>query len=517
MLEKLRPTIFYIIFFLFVLAFSTTATNYDYDLWARLIVGMNFFQTGQILNQDFLSYAPTHIWIDHEWGSGVIFYLVQHFLHSAGILAFQALLIFMTFFFITKIIELRGVKTTHSYNFLFYYFAFIAMADNVNIPIRCQLFSFLFFTVFLYLLELARGGKSKYLWLMPLIMIFWNNLHGGCVSGIGLIIIYVLGEFLNRKPIKQYIYPLVATVAVLLINPWGISYIKFLLEANLMQRPDVSEWFGLFSKFFLFKYIKFKIFALILILIEVYTIVKQFLSKNVNFDYTKLLVVVITLFLAIQHVKLIPFAVISMTCFLYDDFYSVFNSLTRNLFNKISQIKDFIIYFIIMIFAVANIYLKISTPLVNFSRYPVLAVEFIKVNNIKGNLLLNFGLSSYAGYKLYPNNKIFIDGRYEEVYYVEMMPLLRKFYTVSTDWNEILKKYPPDVMIIERYYPVSEVLSKDKTWKAVFTDNLYVVFVKSKNAQKTYKKPRLDINYYKKTVFDTDINFVLQSKDESEQ
>lgn len=510
MTEKTKSIIFYIIFFLFILAFCTTAKDLDYDFWARLIAGMGFVQTGHVLKHDFLSYTPTHTWFDHEWGSGVIFYLTQHFFSSAGILFLQAILTFLIFFVITKIVNLRGVKTTSAYNFLFYYFAFISMSYIVTEPVRCQMFSFLFFTIYIYILELARSGKDKALWLIPIIMIVWNNLHGGSVSGLGLIVIYIVGEFLNRKPIKKYLYILVATILVLPINPWGFEYIKFLIRANTMQRPNIVEWFGLFSKFFMFKFMKFKLFALITLLAEVGFFIRQCRLKIFNFDKTKFLVLAITLYLAIQHVKLVPLAVISITCFLYDDFYTVFNSLTSNIFNKIANVKDTIIYVLILIFAFSNINAKAFGPLLSESRYPVLSIEFIRINEIKGNLLLSFNFGSYASYKLYPNNKIFMDGRYEEVYYDGMMSLLKKFYTVKPGWDEILKKYPPDVMIIEKFYPIHKVLEQDKNWKAVFEDKFFTVFVKSENEKRTkkiYKNPPLDLDYYKKTLFDTDIKF----------
>lgn len=507
MKKTIKPITFYIIFFLFILAFSTTSTNYDYDFWARLIAGMGFVQTGHVLKHDFLSYTPTHTWFDHEWGSGVIFYLTQHFFSSAGILFLQAILTFLIFFVITKIVELRGVKTTSAYNFLFYYFAFSSMSYIINVPVRCQMFSFLFFTVFLYILELARKGENRPLWAMPIIMLIWNNLHGGSVSGIGLILIYIVGEFLNRKPVKKYLYTLFATIFVLPINPWGFEYLKFLIKANTMQRPEVLEWYGLFSKLFLYKYMKFKIFAFITLLIEFGVIAKQLISKSFNFDKTKFLVLAVTLYLAIQHVKLIPLAVISITCFLYDDFYTAFNSLTRNIFNKIANVKDSIVYGLILIFILSNINAKAFAPRIDGSRYPVLSIEFIKLNEIKGNLLLSFGLGSYASYKLYPNNKIYVDGRYEEVYNDSLLPLLHNFYLAKPGWDEVLKKYPPDVMIIEKFYPIYQVLEKDKDWKAVFEDNFFVVFVKSKNVKKTYLKPSTDINYYRKTLFDNTINF----------
>lgn len=519
--KEIKPIIFYLIFFLFILAFSTTANGYDYDFWARLIAGMGFVQTGHVLKHDFLSYTPTHTWFDHEWGSGVIFYLTQHFFSSAGILILQAILIFIIFFVITKIVELRGVKTTSAFNFLFYFFAFNAMSQNLNEPIRCQMFSFMFFTVFLYILELARSGNNKPLFALPILMIIWNNLHGGCVAGVGLILLYIIGEFLNRKPVKKYIYALIPTVLALPINPWGFEYLKFLLKASTMKRPDVMEWWGLFSKFHMFGFMKFKISALVLLLTEFGFVVKQNISKTFDFDKTKFLVLAVTLFLAIQHVKLIPFFVICATCFLYDDFYTVFNSLTKNIFNKIANIKDAIIYGLILIFALININAKIFEPLLVWNKYPLIPIEFIKINEIKGNLLINFGLGSYASYKLYPNNRIYMDGRYEEVYYDYMVPLLKKFYLANlkdASWDELLKRFPPDVMVIEKFYPVYNVLKNRKEWKLVLEDQNYGVFVKAKHARKKYKKPykgpSSNLDYYKKTLFDTDINFVLQSKHE---
>lgn len=516
MTGKMKPIIFYIILFLFILAFSMQATDYDYDFWARLIAGMGFVQTGHVLKHDFLSYTPTHTWFDHEWGSGVIFYLTQHFFSSAGIMLLQAILVFLIFFVISKVVKLRGVKTTTPYNFLFYYFAYSSMSELINNPIRCQLFSFLFFAVFIYILELSRKKETKLIYALPLIMIIWNNLHGGCVAGIGLIVMYIIGEFLNKKPIKKYIYVLIPTVLVLVINPWGFSYLGFLFKATTMARKDVSEWWNIFCPFLLFKYMKFKIFALVLLLFEAGLLIRQFALKTFEIDKTKIIVLVGTLFLAIQHAKLIPLAVISMACFLYDDFYTLFNFITRNIFNKIAKVKDTIIYLLILIFSIVNIS-SIGFPhLMSGEAYPIESIEFIRLNELKGNLLIAFGQGSYASYKLYPNVKIFMDGRYEEVYYDEMMPLLRKFYLGQKNWDEVIKKFPPDIMVIEKFYPVYGLLQKDKNWTIAYNDKFFVVFVKTKDAKTNYKNPSQKLDYYKKTLFDTNINFMLQSKHEEE-
>ena len=113
--------IFYLTLFLFLALFGAIDNGIDYDFWARLIVGKSFFQTGTLFNQDFYSYGTTHEFIDHEWGSSLIFYLLQNNFGDIGLYIFKTLMLFATFFVITKIIKLEKKDTT--FHFLFFYFA----------------------------------------------------------------------------------------------------------------------------------------------------------------------------------------------------------------------------------------------------------------------------------------------------------------------------------------------------------------------------------------------------------
>lgn len=515
LMKNFRPFLFYCVLFLFILILSSTVSNYDFDLWARLIAGMSVVQSGVVLKQDFLSYTPTHTWYDHEWGSGVLFYIVQHFFSAPGILFLQAGLMFLIFFVVSRVVKLRGTASTQPYNLLFYYFLFMALTEIALSPVRCQLFSFLFFTIFIYILELSRKGTQKSLFLLPFLMIIWNNLHGGCVSGLGLIGIYLVGEFLNKKPFKQYLYLLLACVAVLPLNPWGVDYLKFLFSAATMPRPHIIEWWGLFSSHNVHNFFRFKFYILFMLFFQGIFIFRAIKDKTFVFDKTKYILLLTTLFLAIKHVKMAPFFLISLSCMTYDDFYSAFNFLTRGVFNRIALVKDSIVYFLFILFICINLCPRTFEPLVTFDAYPYKSVEFLKINKISGKLIVNFGLGSYVSYKLYPQNKIYMDGRYEEVYDDELLEDLKRLYFPKKRWDETLIKYPPDVIIMEKYYNVYKVLKSQKEWTLVYDkDPLFGVFVKTKNVKKKYLQPSEDINYYKKAIFDTDINFMLQSKNE---
>lgn len=497
-----KALLFYITLFIFILALSTTAVFFDFDLWARLIAGMGFIEGGQVLKTDFLSYTPVHTWWDHEWGSGVIFYLVLKYFGPYSLIILQALLLFVIFFTVSKVIKLQ--KKQNPYNILFYFFALMAVIYNVNSPVRCHMFTFLLFTVFIYLLELTRRGNNKPLYLIPIIIIFWNNVHGGVVSGLGLLLMYALGEFLNKKPFKKYLITFLVSLLCLFVNPWGYEYIKFLFMANTMQRPDIVEWWSIFHKYHIFRHLQFKLFMFVTVIAEFCYLFKNFKSVKEWYeksDKVKYIVLLSTLFLAISHVKLMPFFVISSMCFVYDDFYKLIENL------HFPKWKDKVVYALILFLSIFTFAAKnFSLPL-GMKYYPVKEVEFIKQNNISGRILTNFGIGSFVAYKLYPNNLIYMDGRYEEVYYDYMLPLLKQFYLVYPNWDYVLKVFPPDVMIIEKSYPVFEELKKTNRWKCVYEGDVFGVFLPVEKANRNFKLPTDDENYYKNGLFTTEINF----------
>ena len=86
--------IFYITLALFVALFGALYNDIDYDFFARLIVGKSYFQTGTLFSNDFYSYGTTHEFIDHEWGSSLIFYLIQNYLGDVGLYLFKTIIIF---------------------------------------------------------------------------------------------------------------------------------------------------------------------------------------------------------------------------------------------------------------------------------------------------------------------------------------------------------------------------------------------------------------------------------------
>lgn len=477
----------YILLAFMSLVFAALCKSYDYDLFARLIVGENFIENGTFLYKDFLSYTPTHIWYDHEWGSSLVFYCLYKYLGVAGFICFQATMLFLTCFWIIKTQALQKHAYPTSIAFML---LFLWLLSHLNPAlVRCHMFSFMFYAMFLYFLEKTRLQNSNILWLVPPIVIIWNNLHGGVVSGLGMIFIYMVGSILTRKPFAKYFWVLAVSTLLLMINPYGIEYLTFLVSANTKTRSFITEWWGVFTGRHVIYYYSSFIFAAVALMVPV----SEFIRKH-KFDLIKLLALLTVVYLGCKHVKLLSISIITMASLYYNEIISLLEKCKIRFLNKFASGIIIASLFYIP-------FMQINVPRVDLNKLPVAEVEFLTVNKLKGNLLTSFGLGSYCTYKLYPQNLLYMDGRYEEVYYDREFEQLMDYERALPNWQNIYLDYPTDILMPERNVPVYNVLKEHPDWKLVYEGPMCGIFVKSNAAKKDYLLPTTDINYYYQTAF----------------
>lgn len=498
--------VFYLTLFFFILGYSISQNNIDYDFFARLIVGKTYFQTGSVLKWDFLSYTPTHPFIDHEWGSGVIFYFLQSNLNEIGLLLFKAITYIAIFFIITRIILLHKKDT--EFHFLPFFLLINTIPMIIFSTIRCQMFSFFFFVLWLYVLERIRvKNQTRLIWIIPSTMILWGNLHGGCFSGIGLLILYIIGEKLNKKEVRIYLLALILSILALLINPYGIKYLEFLFYAITLNREFITEWMSTFSLVGLANHAKFIIFIVIFWIISLIYIIKNTKGQSIKeiyskLDKTKAIIVFATMVLAIKSIRLQAFFIFSLFAFCYNDFYALFN---KKLPKIIDNTKEIIFLILTFLFAASSLYL--FEGYCSLKNFPIGEIEFLKVNNIKGNLLCEFHHGSFATYKLYPNNLIFMDGRYEEVYPNNLIYSLRDFNIAKDNWQEEIKKYNTQIIIASKKYPIYKKMQENKDFTQVTQSKYFGLFLKNNLVRDDFKNIAFEQEYYMREKFNTKINW----------
>ncbi len=492
-IKKAESGIFYLLLYAVIYIQALINNTIDMDYWARLLQGNAFIELGHILKHDSFSYTQTHTWIDHEWGSGVIFSFIQNNIGFDGILFFRALIVFLIFFFIFRIIKLQITENNYLFNILFFSFALFSVPTLYQSGLRCHFFTFLFFTIFLYVLEISRKKDIyKPLIVLPLIMLIWCNCHGGCVSGLGLLILYATGQCLNKKSYKQYIITLLLCFAVMFINPYGVDYIKFIFMAVTMQRPFVTEWISPFYHPAVTFMLQFKIFYILNIIVLLLSV------KKIKNDYTKYIVLVVCAYLSFRYVKNTPFFVIAAMSFLYEDFLLFINKFLPEKLLNYTKKKQCGVILLFLIFVISLItYFRMPYVYNYMSQQPVKVTDFIARNSLTGKIVAPFDYGSYLAYKRFPDNLIYMDGRYEEVYYKETKDLLDDFLNVKNDGYKILEDNP-ELVIIPADALVNDYMKKLDNYKLIYSDEKDLLYAYKDSLKDNYiNTPLSDENSFK--------------------
>ena len=112
-------------------------------------------------------------------------------------------------------------------------------------------------------------------------------------------------------------------------------------------------------------------------------------------------------------------------------------------------------------------------------------VDFVLGNHISGPVFNNFDVGSYLIWKLYPQQKVFVDGR-PEAYTPDFFSSI---YEPMQEDPAVWKHYADDVYHINYiffdYHDITpwaqtflSFISQDKNWPLIYKDNSVVIFVR---------------------------------------
>ncbi len=220
-------------------------TVFDPDLGWQMATGRWVAQHRHIFSTDVFSYtANGQPWI-YPVGSGLLFYALYlvggytllSWLGAAACVATVAILL------------RRGSLFTAALAVL----AVPLIAERTS-P-RADMFTVVLFAAYLSILwQNYQTGRAS-LWLLPVLMIAWVNLHLGFIAGLALIFGFVgveLLEMLSPPPrrsealqrLRHSVPWFVATAVATLVNPWGWG----LYRAFIRQEPGMAQYSKLIAE-----------------------------------------------------------------------------------------------------------------------------------------------------------------------------------------------------------------------------------------------------------------------------
>lgn len=457
------------IFLLLILSFSMICTMYivvDNDYFWHITAGKYMVSHHTILTKDIFSWVVVNkVWISHEWLFEVIIYTLS-LISKHHIIIFS----FINIFILLIILFLHN-KNNYSKNTLFTlgWLLFYIMLNSNLISPRPQLISSWLLALTLYLLfDLKNNENSKKIYFLPLISLFWSNVHGGssCLSYL-LVTLFILIGFcsvdnhilkndrLMRKQQQRLLIVLMMTIISIMINPHGIRMLIYPYEniMNYTMKKNIIEWRS--TNLYEWYDIVYYVFILIIVILMLKS------KKRVNLIDISL--TLLFCYMGIRSVRFWNYGYIASTFFIFDYIQKRKDD---------PKTKEILLGTSITLIVIFCLTLTNTSQRINKTKY-VSDRMIKKIKKEKPKKLFN--LYDQGGYLINQNIKVFIDGRadlYTCYNYQDYLDISHD----KANTTKLMDKYQFDYLLVNDDFDILKYLKNNHHYKIILTDGKNILY-----------------------------------------
>jgi hypothetical protein len=493
---KISPKIFilsisdvlFVALFVYLSLFVGKGLLGDGDTGYHIRAGQYILDTLSIPRKDMFSFhSPAIPWTAHEWLSEVIMALVHNMAGLTGIVVFFSLVISLTYYVYFRILK----KYTNNILLAIFFALFVITCSQIHWLARPHIFSLLLMVIWYGLIDLYQYKNKNLLYLLPLIMLVWVNLHGGFLAGFMILSIYLMGNLLSifsvagadrdcyKQKFKHFSIITVACLMSSLINPYGyhILLFPFKLVSSKFIIDSVSEFMSPnFHEPSVFKY-------MLLFMIAVFA----WSRKRLN--VIEILLVLLFTNMALYSVRYIPlFAIVTApiimrkTEIFLEESKNKYVAFLKKRADGFSSIDSAAKGFLWPLAGAVFVVLAVTNGKLHYGfdpkLKPVSAVEFMKKEAISGNMFSSDEFGDYIIYAAWPQYKVFIDGRLD-MYGTSKLKEYTNITSFKQDWVRTLDKYKITWIIFDADSALSRHLLQLDDWKLIYADDVANIFVKN--------------------------------------
>lgn len=446
-----------------------TVTVADPDLWGHIKFGEVVWNAGRVGLPDPFSYL-THgrQWMNHEWLSEVVFYLVFAATGATGLILMKAALGVGIAAAVYRHLCRHGLSAVQGAIVVVTVVHFFLMS---LVTVRTLIFSYPLFLLVLWLIHDSSARPSGRIWILPPIFALWANLHPGFLAGLGVVVIWAgIDVLAERLPVRRALLLVGACGLATALNPYGPLLWGFLLQTALVARPEISEWqpLVLMSRFGL----AYAAFAALALWGMIY-------SRRPRRAALVGILVVSTLLplVAIRHTPLAALAIAMIAGEHIGDAW-------RRCAAARPDPGRPALWLPVTAAAAAALLGALAVPQLTCIRitpeiggsYPARAIALIRQSGINANLAIDFDWGEYALYHLSPGVKVSVDGRRETAYDATSYDQNLAFKYGEGDWDALLRNPDTDLALVRRGFPTFNLLTLSPGWSEVYRDSLTGLF-----------------------------------------
>lgn len=484
MLHKLTTArLFVLLLFISIFVMAVRAPV-DTDMWWHLAAGRQMWHSHSILSEDPFSHTVLgKRWTNHSWLSQLIFYALYKLGGLQAIALATALAITLAWWVAYR--QTEGNPYVRGFSLLL-----AALASSVMWTPRPLIFTFLLFAVLNFLLERGRRN-SRWLWLLPPLFMLWGNLHAGYIGGFVLLGCRLLGLLLEMLGARRFDGKVVRLAGIcalcigaILINPHGYKVLLYPFATVKVGplRKYIQEWTSPdFHQLFVQPFIW--------LLLATFGAVGFSGQRMRGDEFIPLAVFCYLSLIACRNIPL--FALVAGPILAHYARYAL-SSLSKWAFSS-SLSQRFVLFesprpgspfinSLLLALLLLAALLKVTVALAPSSLVkaekallPVGAVKFLREEHVPGNMFNDYNWGGYLIWQLYPEYKVFVDGR-TTLYGEEVLGDYLRVMLVKTGWEDVLDKYNVSFILVKQDSTLARWLEREPTWHKAYEDRMAVVF-----------------------------------------
>jgi hypothetical protein len=519
----LLPSVTDTIFILLLLAMTCGALAPrllgDADIGWHIRNGELMLRTHSITRADpFSSSMQGKPWYSWEWLYDGGIAAAHEWAGLNGVVFITAIIIAFTFALLFRLSLARGANVIATLIFLVLTFA----AAAIHLFARPHILSWLLLIVWFQILDSAQPEDSssvtpdtnthnqKRLFWLPLLMLFWVNVHGEFLLGFVLLGIYLISGIVqlffvsgasatSRGETSSWLQRLAAVTAVsflaTFINPYGYrlhlhiySYLsnRWLIDhIEEFQSPDFHGWAQ-------------QAFVL-LVLLAIATLAAA--PKRLNL--AQVLVLLFAVHSGFYAARNLPTSCMLLTLILapalsqvatangssdssFAAKISAFSNRLRRFAERMSAVEfrfQWHLWSVIAVLCGAALCAhggrfasrQLMDAHFDSSRFPVEASNFIANQKISGPVFAPDAWGGYLIYRLAPTTKVFLDDRHD-LYGEKLLQDYVKIVSVSQEWKTILDREQLRWVLAPTNSSLANILRQTPPWKLVHQDHTSLLF-----------------------------------------
>ncbi|MBM4144460.1 MAG: hypothetical protein FJ225_12840 [Lentisphaerae bacterium] len=457
----------------------------DVDLWGNLgFVDAPAWAPGFHYTNTFSFTDPDRPWVNHEWLAEYLLNAAYRAFGAPGLLALKVLLGLT----LVGIIHAGARKEVLSGATLFLLLLLSVSVMSYGFGTRPHLFTFLLYALFLRgagrVAQLAAVRRVHFLGATAAGLAagaLWANLHGAFFAGLLLLLVFAAGSAASGRaggpPAARragvFLLAAAAFAAGSLLNPYGVRLWAFVAVSARIPRAYLSEWSPFNSVAHAAAHADFVVLAVL-------TLAAVLLSRRPR-RLPESMALVLAFAAAILLRRNIPLFAITAAMFAAGHADAAAGTHVDRLAARLpARLRcGLLAGFAALCLVYAARFGKRAPLAIEIPRghYPVATVRFMRANGLAGNALVFFDWAEYVIWHMYPECRVFFDGRFIDAYEART---IRDYLAFIYDWpggERALARYPTDIVLIHKDNPAAARMRARRDWALVHAEGPALLFL----------------------------------------